>query len=58
MSQALSRAANSPRNYNTEGAHYLELMSFEMHKNANELRFIESTYGISHTINTDCEVVQ
>lgn len=53
MSQALSRAANSPKNFNTAGAHYLELMSFELHRNANELRFIESQYGISHAIITE-----
>lgn len=53
MSQALARAANSHKNYNTAGSIYLELMSFELHKNANELRNIESKYGISHLIITD-----
>lgn len=34
----LEQCANNPRNYNTDFAHYLELMSFEMRKSANEIR--------------------
>ena len=45
MSDKLSEAANSPKNYNTEYSRYLELMSWEMHRHATELKEIEFTYG-------------
>ena len=41
MSCELSKVANKQENYNTEWAHYLEQMSFEMFKHANELRDLE-----------------
>ena len=45
LSQELERAANSPKVYNTEFAYYLELMSFEMHKQANELKEMAYLFG-------------
>ncbi len=47
MSAALSKSANKPENYNTDWAFYLEQMSFQMNKQASELRDIEYKYGIS-----------
>lgn len=55
MSVALSKAANKPRNYNSPFAIYLEQMSWEMHKNANELRDLE--YLIDDTTWKDIEMV-
>lgn len=47
MSTALEKAANKPENYNTEWAFYLEQMSWQMHKQANELRDIEYMFGMT-----------
>lgn len=52
MSEALSKAANKPENYNTEWSYYLEQMSFEMHKMSNELKDLEYLFGSSHSKNT------
>lgn len=41
ISSALEQAANKPENYNTDWAYYLEQMSWQMQKHANELRTIE-----------------
>lgn len=41
MSLQLSTEANKPKNYNSEFSQYLEIMSFEMHKMANELKQIK-----------------
>lgn len=38
ISAALEKAANAPQNYNSEFAFHLERMSWEMHKQANELK--------------------
>ncbi len=51
MSNALSKAANKPENYNTDWALYLENMSFEMHKMSNDLHEIEYLFDISHSKN-------
>ena len=47
MSEALERAANSPKNYNTPFAQYLENMSWEMSKMSNDLREIDYLYGVA-----------
>ena len=46
MSDSLEKIANKPENYNSEWATYLEQMSWQMHKQANELRYIEAMYGL------------
>lgn len=48
MSTALEQVANKPENYNTDFAYYLEQMSHQMHKHANDLRELHSLLGISH----------
>lgn len=45
LAVALEKAANCPKNYNTEFAQYLENMSWEMQKNANELRQMSNIFG-------------
>lgn len=47
MSDTLERVANKPENYNTTWAYYLEQMSWQMHKHANELRDIESHFDMT-----------
>jgi len=47
MSLELGKEANNPKNYNSEFSHYLEVMSFEMHKYANELREMEYTFSVT-----------
>lgn len=37
MSQTLSTAANKPENYNTQWAYYLEQISFDLAKQADDL---------------------
>jgi len=44
-SQVLERAANKPENYNTAFAQYLEIMGWEMHKHANELKQLQYMLG-------------
>ncbi len=46
MSQALEKVANSPQHYNSEYAIYLERMSWEMHKQANDIREIEYLFDL------------
>lgn len=46
MSEVLEKCANKPENYNTEWSSYLEQMSFEMHKNANELSEIAYIFDL------------
>jgi hypothetical protein len=38
MSKALEVASNSPQNYNSDWGFYLEQMSWQMHKQAKELK--------------------
>jgi hypothetical protein len=45
VSEALEKAANKPENYNTDYARYLEIMSWEMHKQSNELKTLNRLYG-------------
>jgi hypothetical protein len=51
LAVALEKAANCPKNYNTEFAQYLENMSWEMQKNANQLREISHLFGLTNSIN-------
>lgn len=52
MSQTLDKVANKPENYNTEWAYYLEQMSWQMHKHANDLRDLEYLFGMTQHANT------
>lgn len=47
MSQALEKAANKPENYNTDWAYYLEQMSWQMHKHANDLKEISYQFDVT-----------
>jgi hypothetical protein len=40
MSKVIEKAANSPQNYNSKVGTYLEIMSWELHKYARELKEI------------------
>lgn len=51
MSQTLERVANEPKHYNTDWAYYLEQMSWQMHKHANELRDLEYLFCMTSSIN-------
>jgi hypothetical protein len=51
LSQTLSETANAPENYNSDWAQYLENMSFELYKQANEIRELEYRFGISNPKN-------
>ena len=44
-SQALEKYCNDPKNYNSYGAHLIEQMSWELHKQANQLRSEERRVG-------------
>lgn len=44
-SAALEKFCNDPKNYNSHGAELLEKMSWELHKQANELRELQYRYG-------------
>lgn len=50
MSAVLDKCANKPENYNTEWATYLEQMSFEMHKHANELSEIAYMFDLPKSL--------
>lgn len=50
MSEALDKCANKAENYNTEWAIYLEQMSFEMHKQANELSELDYTFSLPNSL--------
>lgn len=41
----LDKFVNDPKNYNTVYSHYLEQMSWEMVRQANELKEIQNFYG-------------
>jgi len=47
ISQVLEREANKPKNYNTDWGYYLEQMSWQMYKQANELRDLEYMLGVT-----------
>ena len=44
-SKALEAYCNDPKNYNSSGADLLEKMSWELHRQASELREFNYTYG-------------
>lgn len=44
-SKALDKFCNDPKNYNSYGASLLEKMSWELHKQANELKEFNNNYG-------------
>jgi len=44
-SQALEKYCNDPKNYNSYGAHLIEQMSWELHKQANQLKEFQYQYG-------------
>lgn len=45
ISSVLEKHANKPENYNSTFASYLEIMSWEMHKQAADLRDLNLLYG-------------
>ena len=45
-SKALETFCNDPKNYNSYASHLLEQMSWELYKQANDLREIQGSYGI------------
>ncbi len=45
---ALGKIANRPENYNTQWSQYLEQMSWQMHKMSNDLRDVESKFGLTY----------
>lgn len=47
MSATLENAANRPENYNTPYSQYLENISYEMFKHANQLQELDYLYGIA-----------
>lgn len=44
-SEALEKYCNDPKNYNSYGSQLLEQMSWELHKQANELKEFQYRYG-------------
>ena len=44
-SQALEKFCNDPQNYNSCGAQLLERLSWELHKQANDLKEFQYMYG-------------
>ena len=46
MSRALENHANDPENYNSSYSSYLEIMSWEMHKQASDLKEMSYIYGL------------
>lgn len=45
-SDALDKFCNDPKNYNSYGSQLLEQMSWELHKQANDLREFQYRYGL------------
>lgn len=44
-SEALEKYCNNPKNYNSYGSQLLEQMSYELYKQANQLREFQDNYG-------------
>ncbi len=44
-SQALEKYCNDPKNYNSYGAQLIEQMSWELHRQANQLKEFQYQYG-------------
>lgn len=53
ISDHLDNEANKKKNYNSDWGYYLEQMSWQMYQQANELRVLEYTYGITQQKSTD-----
>lgn len=45
-SKALEKFCNDPKNYNSYGSQLLEQMSWELQKQANDLRELQYMYGV------------
>lgn len=45
--QALDKFVNDPKHYNSVYSSYLETVSWEMHKQARELRELQYRYGVN-----------
>lgn len=45
-SEALEKYCNDSKNYNTYSSMLLEKMSWELHKQANDLRNVSKVYGV------------
>jgi|GEM_PF-2484241 len=45
-SAALENLCNDPKNYNTYSSLLLEQMSWEIHKQANDLKALQEIYGV------------
>lgn len=45
-SQSLEKFCNDPKNFNSFGSHLLEQMSWELEKQANDLRELQYRYGV------------
>ena len=45
-SQALEKYCNDPKNYNSYGAQLIEQMSWELHRQANQLKEFQYHYGV------------
>lgn len=44
-SEALDKYCNDPKNYNSYGSELLEQMSYELHKQATQLKEFQYNYG-------------
>lgn len=53
MSHTLSEAANKPENYNTDWAYYLEQISYDLSRQANELSGLMSLLDVSWSSYTE-----
>jgi hypothetical protein len=45
-SQALEKYCNDPKNYNSYGAQLLENMSWELHRQSNDLKELQDRFGL------------
>ncbi len=45
-SEVLEKYCNDPKNYNSYGSQFLEQMSWELHRKANELKEFQYFYGL------------
>lgn len=45
-SAALEKFCNDPKNYNSYGSQLLEQLSWELHKQANDLKELQYMYGV------------
>lgn len=45
-SEALEKFCNDPKNYNSYGSQLIEQLSWELHRQASELREFQYRYGV------------